>query len=141
MALRARVLPALAGSWSSTFWMKKASGMDETPMPAAPPTAQPRADATSCVDAEASKGLCMAQAKAIVSCSALASNFSNPCQRNRRLSTTPGRAQSYRRKAAVGGEKAATAGKGNGTRSSCQASNASCTGGFGQEGSCETAGR
>jgi hypothetical protein len=38
----------------------------------------------------------------------------------------------HRRKAAAGGEKAATAGKGNGTRSSCQASNAYRTRGFGQ---------
>jgi hypothetical protein len=66
MALRARVLPALAGSLSSTFWVKKASGMDEAPMPTAPPTAQPRAEATSCIGAEASKGMRMAQAKAIV---------------------------------------------------------------------------
>jgi hypothetical protein len=78
MALRARVLPALAGSVSSTFWVKKASGMDETPMPAAPPTAQPRADAASCVDAEASKGMRMAQAKAIVIGNALVSNSFKP---------------------------------------------------------------
>jgi hypothetical protein len=36
-ALRAWVLPELAGSLSSTFWVKKASGMDEAPVPAAPP--------------------------------------------------------------------------------------------------------
>jgi hypothetical protein len=65
--------------------VRKASGTDEAPMPAAPPTAQPRADATSCVDAEASKGMRMAQAKAIVSGNALASIFSNPCQRNRNV--------------------------------------------------------
>jgi hypothetical protein len=65
MALRARVLPALAGSLSSAFGVKKASGMDEAPMPAAPPTAQPRADATSCINAEASKRMRMARAKAI----------------------------------------------------------------------------
>jgi hypothetical protein len=52
--------------------------MDGAPMPAAPPTAQPRADATSCVDAEASKGMRMAQAKAIVSGNALVSNFFKP---------------------------------------------------------------
>jgi hypothetical protein len=63
MALRARVLPALAGSLSSTFWVKKASDMDEAPMPAALPTAQPRADASRCVDAESSKGMRMTQAK------------------------------------------------------------------------------
>jgi hypothetical protein len=65
MALRVRVVPALAGSLSSTFWVRKASGTDKAPMPAALATAQPRADATSCVDAEASKGMRMAQAKAI----------------------------------------------------------------------------
>jgi hypothetical protein len=78
MALRARVQPALAGSLSSTFWVKKASGMDEAPMPAAPPTAQPQADATSCVDGETSKGIRMAQAKAIVFGNALVSNYFKP---------------------------------------------------------------
>jgi hypothetical protein len=39
----------------------------------------------------------------------------------------------HRRQTAAGGEKAATVGKGKGTRSSCQASNAYRTGGFGQE--------
>jgi hypothetical protein len=73
MALRARALLALAGSLSSTFWVKRARGMDEAPMPAALPTAQPRADATSCVDAEASKGMRMAQAKAIFFGNALVS--------------------------------------------------------------------
>jgi hypothetical protein len=58
--------------------VKKASGMDEAPMPAAPPTAQPRAHATSCVDAEASKGMRMAQAKAIVFGNALVSNLFKP---------------------------------------------------------------
>jgi hypothetical protein len=52
--------------------------MDEAPMPAVPPTAQPRADATSCVDAEASKGMRMAQAKAIVFGNALVSIFFKP---------------------------------------------------------------
>jgi hypothetical protein len=81
MALRARVLPAFAGSSSSaasTFGVRKASGMDEAPMPAAPPTAQPRIDATSCFNAEASKGMRMAQAKAIVSGNALVSNYFKP---------------------------------------------------------------
>jgi hypothetical protein len=152
------VLPALAGSLSSTFWVKRASGMDEAPMPAAPPTAQPRADATSCVDAEASKGMRMAQAKAsIVFGNALVSKFlatywfrsfwqsdsfwqrtgfeyfqtnvsgTEGCQRHQ------AERKVRRRKAAAGGEKAATAGKGNGTMSSCQASNASRTAGFGQD--------
>jgi hypothetical protein len=57
MALRAPVLPALAGSLSSTFWVRKAGGMDEAPLPAVPPTAQPRAHATRCVDAAISKGM------------------------------------------------------------------------------------
>jgi hypothetical protein len=52
--------------------------MDEAPMPAAPPTAQPWDDATSCADAEASKGISMAQAKAIVSGNALVTNFFKP---------------------------------------------------------------
>jgi hypothetical protein len=52
--------------------------MDEVPMPAAPPTAQPWADATSCVDAEASKGMRMAQAKAIILGNALVSSFFKP---------------------------------------------------------------
>jgi hypothetical protein len=47
-------------------------------MPAAPPTAQPRADATSSVDAGISKGMRMAQAKAIVSGNTLASEFFKP---------------------------------------------------------------
>jgi hypothetical protein len=141
MALRARVLLALAGSLSSTFCVKKASGMNEAPKPAAPPIAQPRADATSCVDAEASKGMRMAQAKAIVFWQRTGFEFFHT-----QVSGTEGclRRQAERkvrrRKAAAGGEKAATTGKGNGTRSSCQASNACRTGGFGQ-GSCETAGR
>jgi hypothetical protein len=61
--------------------VKKASGMDEAPMPAAPPTAQPRAHATSCVDAKASKGMRMAQEgqeKAIVFGNALVSSFFEP---------------------------------------------------------------
>jgi hypothetical protein len=128
MALRARVLPALAGSLSSTFWVKKASGMDDAPMPAAPPTAQPRADATSCVDAEASKGMRMAQAKAIIF-EFFQTHVSGTEGCLRRQTERKVR----RRKAAAVGEKAATAGKGNWTRSSCQASNASRIGGFGQE--------
>jgi hypothetical protein len=84
MALRVRVIQALAGSLSSTFWARKAIDMDEAPMLAAPPpTAQPRAYATSSVDAEASKSMRKAHAKAIESGNRLVSNFSNPCQRNR----------------------------------------------------------
>jgi enterochelin esterase-like enzyme len=56
--------------------------MDEAPMPAAPPSAQPRADATN---SESSKGMRMAQAKSIMYGNTL---VSNPCQRNRRLTTT-----------------------------------------------------
>jgi hypothetical protein len=52
-------------------------------MLAAPPTAQPRADATSSVDAEASKSMHKAQAKAIESGNTLFLNFLNPCQQNR----------------------------------------------------------
>jgi hypothetical protein len=111
MALRARV-PALVGSLSSTFWVKKASGMDEAPMPAAPPTAQPRADATSCIDAEASKGMRMAQAKAIVFGNARFRILSNPCQRNRRLSTTPCRAQSTPKEGCSGRKKSSNSWQG-----------------------------
>jgi hypothetical protein len=132
MALRARVLPALAGSLSSTFWVKKASGMDEAPMPVAPPTTQPRDDATSCVDAEASKGMRMAQGESNSFWQRTGFDFFQT-----HVSGTEGclrrhaERKARRRKAAAGGEKAATAGKGNGTRSSCQASNASRSGGFG----------
>jgi hypothetical protein len=72
------VLLALAGLLSSTFGATQGSGMDKAPMPAVPPTAQPRADATSCEDAEISKGMRMAQAKAIVSGNTLASKFIKP---------------------------------------------------------------
>jgi hypothetical protein len=67
-------------------------------MPAAPPTAQPWADATGSVNAGISKGMRMAQAKAIVLATHWLRSFSNPCQRNRRLSSTPGRAQLRGRK-------------------------------------------
>jgi hypothetical protein len=103
-------------------------------MPAAPPTAQSRADASSCVDAEASKGMRMTQAKVEsfwhrtgFECFQIHVSGTEGCLRRQ------AERKVRRRKAAVGGKKAATAGKGNGTRSSCQASNASSTGGFGQE--------
>jgi hypothetical protein len=52
--------------------------MHEAPMPAVLPIALPRADATSSLDAEASKGMRMAQAKAIASGITLVSKFFNP---------------------------------------------------------------
>jgi hypothetical protein len=63
--------------------------MDEALMPAAPPTAQPRANATLPFNAEARKSMRMMHAKAIVSGKTGFELFSNACQRKRRLSTTP----------------------------------------------------
>jgi hypothetical protein len=96
--------------------------MDTAPIPAAPPTAQPRAEAASSVDAEASKGMRMAQAKAIV-CGITGFHLFHT-----RVSGTDGclRRQAERkvrrRKGAAGGKKAATAGNGKGqvVRSSAQ---------------------
>jgi hypothetical protein len=90
--------------------------MNKAPMPAAPPTAQPRADATSSVHAETSKGMRMAQEIATVSGNTLVSKFFNPMSAERQAER-----EVRRRKGAAGREKAATGGNCQGTRSSSEA--------------------
>jgi hypothetical protein len=112
--------------------------MDEAYMPAAPPTAQPWAAATRSVDTETSKGMRMAQAKSIVSGNTLVSKFSNPCQRNRRLSTTPGRAQNTLKKGCSGRRKSSNSWQWQSANTNRHtrvwpSANTICTEGYGQE--------
>jgi hypothetical protein len=92
MALHARALPALAGPLYSASRARKVAWMKLMPVPAWPPNAQPRANATRFSNSQAGKGMHTAHALVIVSGNAgfwqrQFQTFS--CQRNGRLSMTP----------------------------------------------------